>query len=93
MAYLVLLCHRHHCLVHEEGFGVQAEQSGAINFTLPDGILIPPGPDQRSRGNFVAQKVKDREMGLDFTSETPVPNWWGEKMDNELTVLGLLQLE
>ena len=93
MNNLVLLCRRHHRLVHEEGFGVQAEQSGAINFTLPDGILIPPGPDQRFRGNFIAQQVKHRELGLDITSDTPVPNWCGEKMDNDLAVLGLIQTE
>ncbi len=51
MENLVLLCRRHHRLVHEEGFGVQAERSGAINFTLPDGKIIPPGPDTRFRGH------------------------------------------
>ena len=52
-----------------------------------------PGPGQRFRGNFMTQKVKNREMGLDITFDTPVPNWCGEKMYNNFTVLGLLQLE
>jgi len=35
MANLVLLCRRHHRLVHDEGFGITTDPSGAINFTLP----------------------------------------------------------
>ncbi len=69
MNNLVLLCRRHHRLVHEEGFGVQAGPFGASHFTLPDGTIIPPGPDPRSRGNVVALKVRNRELGLDITSD------------------------
>ena len=47
----------------------------------------------RFSGNAVTQQVKNRELGLDITTETPVPNWRGETMDNDLAVLGLLQLE
>ena len=93
MNNLVLLCRRHHRLVHEEGFRLNRGADGAFNFTLPDGTIIPPGPDTRFRGNVVAQQIKNRELGLDITAETSVPAWCGEKMDNGLAVLGLLQLE
>ena len=93
MNNLVLLCRKHHRLVHEEGFGLNRGADGAFNFTLPDGTLIPPGPDQRFRGNFVAQKVKNSEMGEEITSDTPIPNWCEATMDNDLAVLGLLQRE
>jgi len=93
MDNLVLLCRRHHRLVHEEGFGVQAERSGVINFTLPDGKIIPPGPDTRFRGNVVALTTRNKELGLNITPETPIPKWCGEKMDNQMAVLGLLQSE
>jgi len=53
----------------------------------------PPGPDTRFRGNFVTQQVKNRELGLDITAETSIPNLCGEKMDNDLAVLGLIQTE
>jgi hypothetical protein len=43
MNNLVLLCRRHHRLVHEEGFGLNRGADGAFNFSLPDGTLIPPG--------------------------------------------------
>ena len=93
MNNLVLLCRRHHRLVHEEGFGLNRGADGAFNFTLADGTIIPPGPDTRFRGNVVAQRVKNRELGLEITAETSIPAWCGEKMDNDLAVLGLLQLE
>ena len=59
----------------------------------PAPFHLPSGPDTRFRGNVVAQQVKNRELGLDITAETSVPNWCGEKMDNDMAVLGLLQLE
>ena len=93
MENLVLLCRRHHRLVHEEGFGVQAERSGVINFTLPDGKIIPPGPDTRFRGNVVALRYRNKEIGLNITPETLIPKWCGEKMDNQMAVSGLLQRE
>ena len=79
--------------MHEEGFGLNRDASGAFNFTLPDGTIIPPGPDQSFRGNAVTVQVKNRELGLDITSDTPIPKWCGERMDNDLAVLGLIQTE
>ena len=93
MNNLVLLCRRHHRLVHEEGFGLNRDADGAFNFTLPDGTIIPPGPDTRFRGNAVAQQVKTRDLGLDITAYSRVPNWCGEKMENDFAMWGLLQLE
>jgi hypothetical protein len=41
---LVLLCRRHHRLVHEGGFGVERIAEGAIQFTRPDGRVIAEHP-------------------------------------------------
>ena len=38
---LVTLCSFHHRLVHEGGYGVRVRH-GAIEFTRPDGRVIPP---------------------------------------------------
>ena len=67
--------------------------SGAINFTLTDGTIIPPGPDTRFSGNVVALTMRNGEKGLNITSNTIVTKWCGEKMDNQMAVLGLLQRE
>jgi hypothetical protein len=93
MENLVLLCRRHHRLVHEEGFGLNRGTDGAINFSLPDGTIIPPGPDTRFSGNVVALKIRNKEKGLNITANTLIPKWYGEKMDHQLAVLGLLQRE
>jgi hypothetical protein len=93
MDNLVLLCRRHHRLVHEEGFGLKRDTDGAINFSLPDGKVIPPGPDTRFRGNVVALRIRNREKDLNITPDTLIPKWCGEKMDHQMAVLGLLQRE
>ncbi len=93
MDNLILLCRLHHRLVHEEGFGLYRGTDSAINFTLPDGKIIPPGPDTRFSGNVVALTMRNGEMGLNISSNTIVTKWCGEKMDNQMAVLGLLQRE
>jgi len=93
MDNLVLLCRRHHRLVHEEGFGLNRGTDGAINFSLPDGKIIPPGPDTCFSGNIVALRIQNKEKGLDITPDTLIPMWCGEKMDHQMAVLGLLQCE
>ena len=79
--------------MHEEGIGLNRGTDGGIKFTLPNGKFIPPGPDTRFRGNVVALKIKNEEKGLDITPDTSIPKWYGEKMDHQLAVLGLLQRE
>jgi hypothetical protein len=97
MENLVLLCRRHHRLVHEEGFGVQAGQLGpinlTINFTLPNGKVIPPCTAPNFCGNAVELKSRNRRRGLNITPKTPVPSWLGERMDYSIAVEGLLQRE
>jgi hypothetical protein len=48
---LILLCRRHHRLVHEGGFGVEPVADEVIQFTRPDGRVIaehPRLPDARA---------------------------------------------
>jgi hypothetical protein len=93
MDNLVLLCRRHHRLVHEGGFGVSLKQNGQVEFTRPDGEAIPQAPEPRSRGNVIHIQRANRRHGLNITPQTPVPRWHGEKMDHQLAVLSLLQRE
>jgi hypothetical protein len=90
MDNLVLLCRRHHRLVHEGGFGVGCNNAGAITFTYPDGREMATGPDSRFRGNVAAIKVNNRNNGLEINTGTLPPLWHGEKMDHSLAVLGLV---
>ena len=93
MDNLVLLCRRHHRLVHEGGFGVSMKQNGQVEFTRPDGEVIPQAPEARSRGNVIHIQRANRRHGLNITPQTPVPHWHGEQMDHQLAVLSLLQRE
>jgi hypothetical protein len=93
MNNLVLLCRRHHRLVHEGGFGVHSDSAGATLFTYPDGRVMPPGPDSRFRGNAAAIKVNNRNQGLDINSGTLPTLWRGERMDHSLAILGLVSRE
>jgi hypothetical protein len=93
MGNLVLLCRRHHRLVHEGGFGIEIRPSGGFAFTRPGGEVLPDTADGRSRGNVCAIRDANRRNGLQITPNTAVPRWYGEKMDSSLAVLALIQRE
>ena len=108
MDNLVLLCRTHHRLVHEAGYGVEMKAGREAVFSLPDGKVIPQGPDGRgpgqpldrdtpvsppSRGNVIEITSRNREKGLEITADTAVPRWHGERMDCSVAVDMLLQCE
>jgi hypothetical protein len=93
MANLVLLCRRHHRLVHEGGFGVQTRAGGEIHFTYPDGRTLPPSPDGPFRGNAGFIQNENSKRGLQITAETLPPLWTREVMDQDLAQLGMQSLE
>ena len=93
MENLVLLCRRHHRLVHEGGFGLEARPAGGFAFTRPGGKSLPDTADGRSRGNVGDIRKANRRNGLKITPSTAVPRWYGEKMDGSLAVLALIQRE
>jgi hypothetical protein len=93
MDNLILLCRRHHRLVHEEGYGIQTTTSGEFTFTLPDGRVLPNNRHGRFRGNVIQLKHTNQHAGLDIDAETCVPELYGMKMDYDLGVLALIQRE
>jgi hypothetical protein len=93
MKNLVLLCRRHHRLVHEGGFGIRRSINGEIVFSNTAGEIIPTGPQQRSRGNVIALFADHAGSGIQITPKTAQSRWLGEVMDDDLAVLGMLQLE
>ena len=107
MDNLVLLCRTHHRLVHEAGYGVENTAGRGVVFRMPDGKVIPQGPEKRSRGKEVRSGT-DREAGLghvfaimsgnhknglNITPETSIPQWHGEQMDHGTAVDMLLGCE
>jgi len=93
MENLVLLCRHHHRLVHEGGFGICTSTEGVIEFSNPAGEVILTGPVINSRGNAWSLFEQHRESGIHITPKTAQSLWLGEKMDDDMAVLGMLQLE
>ncbi|RPH98555.1 MAG: HNH endonuclease [Lysobacterales bacterium] len=93
MDNLVLLCRRHHRLVHEGGFGLAIGPDRQFRFSEPNGTPLPNAPNGRSRGNVDAICSANTADGLHITARTAVPDWWGERMDHQLAVLELIQWE
>ena len=90
---LVLLCRRHHRLVHEGGFGVHTKADGQAFFTDQQQQHLPQSGDTRSRGNVFALTSQNDSSGINITSQTGECRWGGEQMDDDLAILCMLQLE
>lgn len=101
LSNLVTLCHHHHHLVHEGGYGVR-NVDGKIEFTTPRGRPIAAGGRRelwrrwRFRGNSAGDPTMDsgdvplaaynRRHGVTVDSETARSGWRGERMDYGLTM-------
>jgi hypothetical protein len=70
MANLILLCRRHHRLVHEGGYAVEGSPSGELSFRSRRGRVIANAP-QLPRGDGAALPTKGG----------PLLTGTGEKMD------------
>ncbi len=86
---LVLLCGRHHRLVHEGGFGVSRKASGDIVFRRPDGRVIPTVPSP-ARGSAAELRGRNRAAGVEVLPRALRSLGRGERYDRELAVAGLL---
>ena len=81
---LVLLCSRHHHLVHEGGHRVEALAGGGARFLNPEGreVLAAPRPAAAEAGliawDMVQQWVR---RDVDIGPETGRPTWTGERAD------------
>ena len=87
---LVLLCRRHHCLVHEGGFGLEKVADGRIRFTRPDGRVIDDHP-RLPDGTIEALRCANRqaEQAIDASSWV-IP---GDDLDYGIAIGGLLSLQ
>jgi hypothetical protein len=87
---LVLLCRRHHRLVHEGGFRVDRAPEGEVRFCRSDGTVVEDSPPlretaPRSRSNG-AHQGRRRLAPLRQVSGDPAPLSAGDRMDLDLTV-------
>jgi len=93
MDNLVLLCRRHHRLVHEEGYGIKTTAEGEISFTLPDGRHLPNNRHGRFRGNVIEIERGNREVGLKIDQDTAVGELDEGPLDYQMAMDVLIQME
>ena len=87
---LVLLCRRHHRLIHEGGFSIEREDPNGLVFRRPDGATVercPAAP--RSRTDALVDRRR-RRLGAAIGPETCVPRFGGDRLDYDIAVEGLL---
>jgi hypothetical protein len=85
---LVLLCRRHHRLVHEDGFGVERTTDNRIRFSRSDGCVIEEHPPLLAHGSVEGLLRLNREAGavIDATSWI-IP---GDTLDYGIAIEGLM---
>jgi hypothetical protein len=93
MNNLMLLCRRHHRLVHEEGYGIETGAFGEFTFTLPDGRILPNNQHGRFRGNFFELEHCNRENGLHIDHHTAVPELDEGPLDYQMAMDIMIQSE
>jgi uncharacterized protein DUF222/HNH endonuclease len=83
LSNLALLCRRHHRAVHEEGYQVERDSSGALQFRRPDGRLLPDVPPPVAVPAHAVRALKARHdaQGLQLHARTTCPGWLGERLD------------
>jgi hypothetical protein len=93
---LVMLCRRHHRMVHEGGYGCERQANGDFVFTDPYQRLLPASPTpvridtNPEFGSYIESWLHD----LDIDERTCVPHWYaGDRMDWDLAVWHMFQIE
>jgi 5-methylcytosine-specific restriction endonuclease McrA len=83
LSNLALLCRRHHRAVHEEGYQVERQSDGALQFRRPDGKLLPDvaTPAAVPADPVQALRAQHDAQGLRLHARTACPSWLGERLD------------
>jgi 5-methylcytosine-specific restriction endonuclease McrA len=83
LSNLALLCRRHHRAVHEEGYQVERQPDGELQFRRPDGRLLPAAPPSPKVGEDVVNQLRARHaaQGLHLDGRTAMPGWSGERLN------------
>jgi Domain of unknown function (DUF222)/HNH endonuclease len=83
LSNLALLCRRHHRAVHEEGYRVDRQPDGALQFRRPDGQPLPevPPPTAVPADPVHFLRARHDADGLVLHAHTATPGWLGEPLN------------
>jgi hypothetical protein len=82
----LLLCDRHHRLVHEGGFRVEHDAQGEPVFRDPDGRLLAPAPAPMPVGNDPCLEL----TAVAIDRQTSLPHWDGRPLELGAAVRALV---
>ena len=90
---LVLLCTRHHHLIHEGGFTMERAADGSLLFHAPTHKPIPWHPPRHEIEDAVHDLEQwARDRNVEITPATNLPWWDGAVPDYDWTISGLLDI-
>ena len=83
LSNLVLLCRRHHRLLHEGGFSVRMSEAGAVRFFHRRGRPLEQSPAPPPVGLHAARELVEHleDAGILITGEESMPSWDGRPLD------------
>jgi hypothetical protein len=83
LSNLAVLCRRHHRAVHEDGYQMQRQPDGELEFRRPDGRLLPavPSPPNVAYDPVHVLRARHEAQGLRLHARTGCPSWTGERLD------------
>ena len=83
LSNLVLLCRRHHRLLHEGGFSVRMSEAGAVRFFHRRGRPLEQSPAPPPVGLHAARELVEHleNAGILITGEESIPSWDGRPLD------------
>jgi hypothetical protein len=89
---LLELCWHHHRLVHEGGWNIQVDQRGNVLAIRPNGnVLREPPPTPNTNASRIADD--NTAYGIAIDPNTCIPRWYGEKLDLDHIITGLLCID
>jgi hypothetical protein len=79
---LILLCRRHHRMIHDEQFVIASPQLGTFVFLRPDGQQIPSAPaPPRPHGT-----LEELHASTGMAPVGLAPDWYGDRLDLDYAV-------
>jgi Domain of unknown function (DUF222)/HNH endonuclease len=83
LSNLTLLCRRHHRAVHEEGYQVERQPDGELQFRHPTGWPIPevPAPPEMREDPVAMLQAQNEAKGLRLHARTAMPGWLRERLN------------